>query len=30
MDLAQDGDCRVAILRDDLAQTIIALRALPG
>ncbi len=30
MELAQDGDCRVAILRDDLAQTIIALRALPG
>lgn len=30
MDLAQDGMGRVALLRADLAQTLIALRALPG
>lgn len=30
VDLAQDGESCVAILRDELAQTIIALRALPG
>lgn len=30
LELSQDGESRVAILREDLAQTLVALRALPG